>query len=148
MILEPEAITAETTLSDFVESWLAHYVGPRRRALTLRARQAGTRGWTELGLVFPLLNGRPTTGQRISRALERACRLARIEPAPTMHDLRHTYATRLRDGDVPLHDIQQALGHEHVATTILYLHQTPTRNRGLAAIAGAGLVDNESADSG
>jgi hypothetical protein len=40
------------------------------------------------------------------------------------HMLRHSYATRLIDAGVPIHDVQRALGHASLATTQRYLHVT------------------------
>jgi site-specific recombinase XerD len=36
--------------------------------------------------------------------------------------LRHSYATRLIQAGVPIHDVQRALGHESLSTTQRYLH--------------------------
>ncbi|MDM4764293.1 tyrosine-type recombinase/integrase [Galbitalea sp. SE-J8] len=38
------------------------------------------------------------------------------------HGLRHTGATWLADSGVPLHVLQQILGHRSIETTRLYLH--------------------------
>jgi site-specific recombinase XerD len=38
------------------------------------------------------------------------------------HVLRHSYATRLIERGVPIHDVQAALGHSSLATTQVYLH--------------------------
>lgn len=38
------------------------------------------------------------------------------------HVLRHSYATRLIEAGVPVHDVQRALGHASLATTQVYLH--------------------------
>jgi site-specific recombinase XerD len=38
------------------------------------------------------------------------------------HVLRHSYATRLVERGVPIHDVQAALGHSSLATTEVYLH--------------------------
>jgi Phage integrase family len=38
------------------------------------------------------------------------------------HMLRHSYATRLINAGVPVHAVQRALGHSHLATTSVYLH--------------------------
>jgi len=38
------------------------------------------------------------------------------------HVLRHSYATRLIERGVPIHDVARALGHASIATTQIYLH--------------------------
>jgi site-specific recombinase XerD len=38
------------------------------------------------------------------------------------HVLRHSYATRLIERGVPIHEVQAALGHSSLATTQVYLH--------------------------
>ncbi len=43
-------------------------------------------------------------------------------PGLTRHGLRHTGATWLADSGVPLHVLQQILGHQSIETTTAYLH--------------------------
>lgn len=38
----------------------------------------------------------------------------------TMHDLRHTFAVRALDGGVPMHEVQELLGHASLATLTVY----------------------------
>jgi site-specific recombinase XerD len=38
----------------------------------------------------------------------------------TSHDLRHTFTIRALDGGVPLHEVQQLLGHASLTTTSIY----------------------------
>lgn len=38
----------------------------------------------------------------------------------TMHDLRHTFAIRALDGGVPMHEVQELLGHASLATLTVY----------------------------
>lgn len=58
----------------------------------------------------------------------RVVEAARIpDPAPTMHDLRHTYGTRLAERRVPPHEIAALLGHSRLASTERYLHAGEVR---------------------
>jgi integrase len=45
------------------------------------------------------------------------------------HDLRHTFATRLRRNGVPLEDIADLLGHRGLAMTKRYAHTDMSRLR-------------------
>jgi site-specific recombinase XerD len=57
-----------------------------------------------------------------------ATRAQVMKPTPTgegpihPHILRHSFATKLVEGGVPVHDVQRALGHASLATTEVYLH--------------------------
>ena len=51
----------------------------------------------------------------------------------TLHDLRHSAATRMaRDPQLTLSDVQLVLGHAHLSTTEIYL--TPDRDEVIAAV--------------
>lgn len=51
---------------------------------------------------------------------------AGVEPAPRVHDLRHTHASMLLAANVPIHVVQQRLGHESIQTTVnVYGHLVP-----------------------
>lgn len=59
------------------------------------------------------------------------------EPQPTMHDIRHTYGTRLADRQVPPHEIKELMGHARLASTERYLHAGEERmERARKALAG------------
>lgn len=81
----------------------------------------------------------------------RAVRLERYlpDPQPTPHDLRHTYATRLADEGVPVHDIMALLGHKDPRAVQRYLHAREERfDRARKALSRArGLTGHESAMS-
>jgi integrase/recombinase XerC len=47
---------------------------------------------------------------------------AGIERPLTVHALRHTFATRLRERTGDLRIVQAALGHRHLGTTEAYAH--------------------------
>lgn len=60
---------------------------------------------------------------------------AGLEPVPRVHDLRHTHASMLLAANVPIHVVQQRLGHESIQTTVnVYGHLVPEAGA-LAALA-------------
>jgi integrase len=69
--------------------------------------------------------------QTIRSGFKKACRLAGIpcgqaQPGGLVrHDLRHTFATRLREQGVHELDIMQLMGHSSVMMTSSYAHGTP-----------------------
>lgn len=62
----------------------------------------------------------PTWRRRVWVPALRRAGLA--EPAPTPHDLRHTYGTRLAEARVPPHEIKDLMGHESLRSVERYLH--------------------------
>lgn len=56
---------------------------------------------------------------------ERALREARVKDFH-WHDLRHTFASRLRMKGTPLEDIADLLGHRRLVMTNLYAHRRPS----------------------
>lgn len=60
------------------------------------------------------------------------------DPQPTLHDLRHTYATRLGEQGVPHHEMLALLGHENLESLQRYLHASEDRfDRARAAVRRA-----------
>jgi integrase/recombinase XerD len=77
--------------------------------------------------VFSTLQGRPMATAYVREWLPRAARKAGIEKRVTAHQLRHTGAFELANENVPIHVIQQQLGHSSVAVTSRYIsHLNPT----------------------
>jgi integrase len=72
------------------------------------------------GLIVPTQAGKVLTSCRIQRVMDLACEAVDI-PRLTPHKLRHTYATLLAEEGVPIQDIQVALGHKDIRTTLAYL---------------------------
>jgi site-specific recombinase XerD len=58
----------------------------------------------------------------VARSLKRACELAKISPAITLHVLRHTFGTRLVAAGADLKTVQELMGHSTVETTMIYVH--------------------------
>lgn len=72
------------------------------------------------GLIAPSFNGKPFTVGSLRQVMHRAnARLGILGLTP--HRLRGTYATLLSEAGVPIQDIQKALRHKNVATTMAYL---------------------------
>ena len=55
-----------------------------------------------------------------------ACRAAKLDPRPTMKDLRHSHASWLLAGGANLEVVRDRLGHRSIATTGKYVHTLPT----------------------
>lgn len=70
--------------------------------------------------------GKPFTD--IKKAFKGACERAGIEGL-RFHDLRHTYATRLAEMNVPLPTIKELLGHFKVSMTERYTHSSDESKR-------------------
>jgi integron integrase len=72
----------------------------------------------------------PRTGERVrwrmhevnvQRAVRAAAEKAGVKSRVTPHVLRHCYATHVHQAGAPLRDLQEALGHAHLETTMRYL---------------------------
>jgi integrase len=71
--------------------------------------------------LFDQDGGEPTTPARASGALARMCQRAGTRRI-TWHILRHTFATQLCQGRVPIRDVQALLGHSSLLMTQRYTH--------------------------
>ena len=75
-----------------------------------------------------LVHGRiPEHRTHIRRYLT-ACRISGIKGL-RFHDLRHTFATRLREMGVAIEDVRDFLGHSSITTTERYSHRNEERQR-------------------
>ena len=70
--------------------------------------------------LFCTLDGGPVSVRYVEQMFQRMRRRAGIEARCTPHTLRHTYATELLDEGFTIREVQEALGHSDVSTTMIY----------------------------
>jgi integrase/recombinase XerD len=58
----------------------------------------------------------------IFKIVKKACLDAGIQKTVSPHTLRHSFATHLVEKGIPLHVVQDLLGHNSIKTTEIYLH--------------------------
>lgn len=95
------------------------------------------------GLTYVFSRQGKKLGGDVRKTLQRIARAAEI-PTPTLHVLRHTFASHLAMEGVPLMHIQQLLGHSDYATTLVYAHISAESHRGQVKRLPFGNRDEES----
>jgi site-specific recombinase XerD len=107
-----------------ISSWRADRFGPTRGTADKLAVGLGlpaTEVYAAAGLVVPGVAG-----------------LGLPDPAPTPHDVRHTYGTRLANAGLKQHDRMELMGHKDVRSAQRYTHSGDTRfDEARAALARA-----------
>lgn len=73
-------------------------------------------------IVFCKPNGKPYTGDFISKRFKSACKAAGTDKAIHFHSLRHSFASNLAQKGVSLYTIKELLGHSSISTTEIYSH--------------------------
>jgi site-specific recombinase XerD len=66
--------------------------------------------------------GKAISGRTIQHVFSVAIKASGINKHPSIHTLRHSFATHLLEKGVNLIAIQKLLGHNHVKTTTIYTH--------------------------
>lgn len=64
------------------------------------------------------------------------------------HDLRHTFASRLRMKGAPLEDIADLLGHKSLAMTRRYAHLGPNKLHAVVSLLGASATTTATSEKG
>lgn len=68
-------------------------------------------------------NGKVLSNAQLHRVLDRVLRKAKIDKPFTLHQLRHTFATRVLKAGVPISVVSKWLGHANISTTYdTYIH--------------------------
>ena len=101
-----------------------------RVASALRGHQQESRFGAELDLVF----AHPQLGQvldpsKVRKRFQATARRAGLRPV-RVHDLRHTFGTRMAAAGAPLRAIQEWMGHSDQRTTLIYADYAPDLTQG------------------
>lgn len=98
-----------------------------------------TRGRARTEFVFTTVTGQVVRHNNFyDRVWKPACERAALEPRPRIHDARHTHASWLLARGIPIHVVQNRLGHESIQTTVdTYGHLVPDLHIQAAAAASA-----------
>ncbi len=106
---------------------------PRRIPLTTRSRtmllglQAERNDLNQQAVFLYRARGASTAVpfRKCFESWKTALRNAGVDPTTRMHDLRHTFASRLVSRGVPIFDVSKLLGHKSITMTMRYAHLAP-----------------------
>jgi integrase len=84
--------------------------------------------------------GNPIDNSKLLKRFKKALKAAELREL-RLHDLRHTFGTRMAAAGVPMRTLQEWLGHRNFATTLIYADYSPSAKE-------AELVERAFADSG
>lgn len=77
--------------------------------------------------VFLNRSGERISDRSIRKLLAKHIRTSGLDGKTSPHTLRHSFATHMLDGGANLREVQELLGHKHLATTQIYTHLTHER---------------------
>ena len=76
---------------------------------------------------FVSSRGNPMSPDSMRKMFKSTVRAAGLDERLSPHDMRHTFATDLLDGNADLRSVQEMLGHASLSTTQIYTHLSPAR---------------------
>ena len=76
---------------------------------------------------FVSTRGNPMSSDAMRKMFKATVRAAGLDERLSPHDMRHTFATDLLDGEADLRSVQEMLGHSSLSTTQIYTHLSPAR---------------------
>ena len=77
------------------------------------------------GIMFPSSADTMLNRRNVSRTLDSIVKRAGVNKKPTIHDLRHTFATELLRNGADIKTVSKVLGHASVSITLdLYVHKS------------------------
>lgn len=96
---------------------------------------------TDATPIFTTATGKPWNQSEAFRTVQRLAKAAGIPGKISPHSMRHTYATIALDKGMPLHDVQDSLGHADPRTTRRYDRARGRLSRSASFVVGSALSD-------
>ena len=84
-------------------------------------------GSKDTSRMFVSTRGNPMSADALRVMFKRTVRQAGLDERLSPHDMRHTFATDLLQGDADLRSVQEMLGHASLSTTQIYTHLSSSR---------------------
>ena len=91
------------------------------------ARPSLLKGKPDPGRFFVSSRGNPMSADAMRARFKATVRAAGLDDRLSPHDMRHTFATDLLDGEADLRSVQEMLGHVSLSTTQIYTHLSTAR---------------------
>ena len=93
----------------------------------LHARPLLLEGKPATDSFFVSNRGNPMSADAMRKRFKDTVRAAGLDDHLSPHDMRHTFATDLLDGEADLRSVQEMLGHASLSTTQVYTHLSAAR---------------------
>ncbi len=97
------------------------------RTYLLQARPRLMEGKPATERFFVSNRGNPLSADGMRKRFKDTVRAAGLDDSLSPHDMRHTFATDLLDGEADLRSVQEMLGHASLSTTQVYTHLSTSR---------------------